>query len=49
MDEIRETVLRLMRTGKTADTVCLFLDTIREELETAKDYIYATKEGDMQP
>ena len=49
MDQLRETVLRLMRSGHTTDTVCVFLDNIREELETAKDYIHAIEEANFRP
>lgn len=49
MDELRETVLRLLRSGSTPDVVCLFLDQLRQEIDAAKDYIYAIEEAKFRP
>lgn len=49
MDELRETVLRLMRRGTPPAVVCNFLNLLHEELDTAKVYMDAIIESDMQP
>jgi hypothetical protein len=49
MNEIRELLLKQLRTGSTPAQVCIWLEDLRDELITSAAYIQAIKEKDLAP
>lgn len=49
MEELKQTVMVLLRKGATPLEITYWLDRLKEELITTRDYMQAIKDSDFAP